>query len=139
MVLFAIGKIPTKESINMAVLIGNNGTGKTLGSIRDQMSRTKEPMAILEELIQGEQRENVEREEKMALLREHLPTDDSIELSQRYSAYMSAEIDLRKIHGITLRKYATMFIKYNRLQDEFIALATLEKEYMALATSTIME
>ena len=139
MVLFAIGKIPTKESINMTVLIGNNGTGKTLGSIRDQMSRLKEPMAISEELIQGEQRENVERVEKMVLLREHLKTDDSIELRKRYSAYMSADMDLRKIHGITLRKYATMFIKYNRLQDEFIALATLKKEYMALATSTIME
>ena len=112
----------------MAVLIGNNGTGKTLGSIRDQMSRMKEPMAVLEELIEGEERESVEREEKMALLREHLPTDDSIELRKRYSAYMSAEIDLRKIHGITLRKYATMFIKYNRLQDEFIALAKLEKK-----------
>ena len=48
----------------MTVLIGNNGTGKTLGSIRDQMSRLKEPMAILEELIQGEERESVEREEK---------------------------------------------------------------------------
>ena len=90
-------------------------------------------------VIKGEERVSVERDTKKALLREHLPTDDSIELRKKYSAYMSAKIDLRKIHGITLRKYATMFIKYNRLQDEFIALATLEKEYMALATSTIME
>ena len=116
MVLFAICKIPIKESINMAVLIANNGTGKTLGSIRDQMSRMKEPMAILEELIQGEERENVEREEKMALLREHLQTDDSNELSQRYSGYLSAEIDLRTEHSNTLGNYATMCVKITRLQ-----------------------
>ena len=51
MVLVAICKIPTKESINMAVLIGNNGTGKNLESIKDEISTLEEAMVLLDELI----------------------------------------------------------------------------------------
>lgn len=64
MVLVAICKIPTKESINMAVLIGNNGTGKNVDSMKDEMSRMKEAMAVLDELIKGEERASVERDKK---------------------------------------------------------------------------
>ena len=64
MVLVAICKIPTKESINMAVLIGNNGTGKNVDSMKDEMSRMKEAMAVLDELIKGEERASVERVKK---------------------------------------------------------------------------
>ena len=106
----------------MAVLIGNNGIGKNLDSIKDEMSRMKEAMALLNELIKGEERASVERDTEMTLLREHLPTDVSNEWSQRYSAYLSAEIDLRTEHGNKLRKYST--VKYTRLQKEVIALVS---------------
>ena len=121
MVLVAICKIPTKESINMVVLIGNNGTGKTLDSIKDEMSRMKEAMAVLDELIKGETGASVEGREK-TLLREHLQTDDSNELSQRYSAYLSAEIDLRTEDNNKLKNYSTMCVKYTRLEKELFAL-----------------
>ena len=106
----------------MAVRIGNNGIGKNLDSIKDEMSRMKEAMALLNELIKGEERASVERDTEMTLLREHLPTDVSNEWSQRYSAYLSAEIDLRTEHGNKLRKYSTMCVKYTRLQKELLAL-----------------
>ena len=79
-------------------------------------------MAVLDELIKGEERAPVEMNKKNALIREYLLTDDSNELSQRYSAYLSAEIDLRTKHGNKLKKYSTMCVKYTRLQKELLAL-----------------
>ena len=59
----------------MAVLIGNNGTGKNVDSMKDKMSRMKEAMAVLDELIKGEERAWVERDKQVALMRKHLLTD----------------------------------------------------------------
>ena len=134
----------------MAVLIGNNGTGKNVDSMKDEMSRMKEVMAVLDELIKGEERASAERDEKMASLREYLQTDDSNELSQRYSAYLSEEIDLRTEHGNTLRKYSTMCVKYTRLETELLALvkanlrewadsAPIETELLALVNANLRE
>ena len=114
----------TKESTNMVVLIGKNGEGKGLDSIEEQMSRMKEAMTVLEKLIEGDKRASVEREEKMASLREHLGTSYSNEISKKLSAYNSAHLDLKRINNNTIRKYATMCVKYITLQNEFIALAT---------------
>ena len=114
----------TKESTNMVVLIGKNGEGKGLDSIEEQMSRMKEAMTVLEKLIEGDKRASVEREEKMALLREHLETSYSNEISKKLSAYNSAHLDLKRINNNTIGKYATMCVKYITLQNEFIALAT---------------
>ena len=108
----------------MTVLVGKNGEGKGLDTIEKQMSRMKEAMTILENLIESDKRASVEMEEKMASLREHLGTSYSNEISEKLSAFNSAQLDLKIINNNTIEKYATMCVKYITLQNEFIALAT---------------
>ena len=107
----------------MTVLVGKNGEGKGLDTIEKQMSRMKEAMTILENLIESDKRASVEMEEKMALLREHLGTYSN-EFSKKLSALNSADLDLKTINNNTIGKYATMCVKYITLQNKFIALAT---------------
>ena len=84
-----------KESIIMAALIGKNGEGGRLDIIRDQMSRKKETMTVVEDLIECEKRVSLERANKKALVREHLLTHASDEIREKYSSYNSAHLDVK--------------------------------------------
>ena len=134
----------------MAVLIGNNGTGKNLDSIKDEISTLEEAMVVLDELIKGEERASVEMDKKMALMREHLLTDDSNDLSQRYSACLSADIHFKTEHNNRLKNYSNMCEKMIRIEKELLALvkanlrewadsAPIETELLALVNANLRE